>query len=294
MSLSVGIPAYNEEKNIERTVRNVLPQLSSRDEIIVVASGCTDRTEEIVMDLMKKDYRIRLITEKRRKGKPSAVNLILKNAKGKIIILTDADVRISRNSIKKLIRHFDDEKVGAVGGHLIPITSRSYMDFWSKMSYRIMHERRLKESRDGSLINISGNLMAIRNGVVEKIPLNSLVDDTTLSVMIKQKGYKISYEPDAKVEVKTPTSLTDMIRQRARIRAGYYQLKKWFNVTERTPYSEASNYFIKEFLKLKSTKKRFLFLMVGISYLLAWVYGWWFLFRKKTSLAVWERIETTK
>jgi cellulose synthase/poly-beta-1,6-N-acetylglucosamine synthase-like glycosyltransferase len=294
MPLTIGIPAYNEEKNIAKTLTNILAQLSSRDEIIVVASGCTDKTEDIVRELIKKDKRIKLITEKIRRGKPSAINLILKNAKGRVIIFTDADVKISKNAIKELIRHFRDKKIGAVGGRLIPILQGSYLDFWSKMSYRIMHEKRLKESEDGSLINISGNLMAIRKGIVKKIPLNSLVDDSTLAIMVKQKGYDIAYEPKAKVKVKTPKSLVDLIKQRARIRAGYYQLRKWFRVKERDPYTEASNFFIREFIRLKSAKEKILFLFISMFYFFSWIYGWWLLSSRKNYLNIWEQIKTTK
>jgi len=294
MSLTIGIPAYNEEKNIARTIENVVPQLSSKDEILIVASGCTDRTVDIVRKFMKKNRKIKLIVESERRGKSSAVNLILKNARGKIIVFTDADVKILKNAIKKLVRHFNDAKVGAVGGRLLPVLSGSYIDFWSAMSYRIMNARRKKQSENGSLINISGNLMAVRRGVVKEIPLESLVDDSTLSLMIKLKGYKILYEPEAKVEVRTPTSMLDLIKQRARIRAGYLQLKKWFKTEERSLIEEASNYLLKEFSKLKSVKERVLFLIVGASYLFSWIYGWWLLFRKKSHLTIWKRVESTK
>jgi biofilm PGA synthesis N-glycosyltransferase PgaC len=75
----VGIMAYNEEANIGRLLEALLAQktrLASLDEILVVASGCTDRTEAIVEEFAARDGRIRLLTQVRKEGKAAAVNLL--------------------------------------------------------------------------------------------------------------------------------------------------------------------------------------------------------------------------
>src|SRR5947209_14291354 len=76
---SVGVMAYNEEANILRTLQAIIEQESQQtcmEEIIVVASGCTDHTVPIVQEFMRDEPRVRLIVQERREGKASAINLL--------------------------------------------------------------------------------------------------------------------------------------------------------------------------------------------------------------------------
>ena len=72
VSCSVGIMAYNEEANIGRTIRAVLEQQGPSvciEEVIVVASGCTDRTVAIVAEIALQESRVRLYIQEKREGK---------------------------------------------------------------------------------------------------------------------------------------------------------------------------------------------------------------------------------
>src|SRR5258708_12021929 len=90
---SVGIMAYNEEANIERTLRAVLAQQGPSiriEEVIVVASGCTDRTVPIVTELAQQEQRVHLYVQEKRVGKASAINLFLKKATNHVAVLLSA------------------------------------------------------------------------------------------------------------------------------------------------------------------------------------------------------------
>src|SRR5215469_14743809 len=92
---SVGIMAYNEEANISHTIHAVLEQQGPSmriEEIIVVASGCTDNTVSIVAEIALKEPRVRLCVQEKREGKASAINLFLKQAVSPVAILIGADV----------------------------------------------------------------------------------------------------------------------------------------------------------------------------------------------------------
>ena len=92
---SIGIMAYNEEANIARTLDAVLYQQGPSmriEEIIVVASGCTDRTVPIVLEIALKEPRVHLCVQEKREGKASAINLFLKQATSPIVILIGADI----------------------------------------------------------------------------------------------------------------------------------------------------------------------------------------------------------
>jgi glycosyltransferase involved in cell wall biosynthesis len=87
--------AYNEEAYIERTIRAVLQQQGPSvriDEVIIVASGCTDRTVPIVATIALQEPRVRLYVQEKREGKASAINLFLKEAISPLDILVGADV----------------------------------------------------------------------------------------------------------------------------------------------------------------------------------------------------------
>jgi biofilm PGA synthesis N-glycosyltransferase PgaC len=81
VSVSVGVCAYNEADRVRVLLASLLPQAAQPpfvvNEILVVASGCTDGTEGVVRQFAAMDPRVRLIREPERLGKASALNLIL-------------------------------------------------------------------------------------------------------------------------------------------------------------------------------------------------------------------------
>src|SRR5437879_5893084 len=116
---SIGIMAYNEEANIERTIRAVLEQQGPSiciEEVIVVASGCTDRTVPIVSTIAQQEAKVRLCIQEKREGKASAINLFLKEASSQIVILIGADVMPETSAIENLCAPFKNPTIGMVGG----------------------------------------------------------------------------------------------------------------------------------------------------------------------------------
>ena len=158
VKLTIGIPTYNEEKVIARAINSVLPQISDEDELIIVASGCTDQTIPEIKKI--KDKRIRLIIEKERKGKTSAINIIIKEARGDIIVQTDGDIVLENDSIPFLLTHFKDESIGAVSGNPIPIIPKDNLFHdWTIMSYRKIGELREQEVKNKTFnVHLSGYL----------------------------------------------------------------------------------------------------------------------------------------
>ena len=99
--VALGIMAYNEERNIARLLESVLQQ-SVQDRIasiVVVASGCTDRTCEIVEQYARLDARISLIAEPNRSGKISAINKFLFTATQEILMVSSADLIYFRGDL---------------------------------------------------------------------------------------------------------------------------------------------------------------------------------------------------
>jgi len=290
--ISVGIPVYNEERSITKCINSILTQLSDKDEIIVVASGCTDSTIPKIKEIMRKDKRIKLIIEKERKGKTTALNLIIKHAKNDIIVQTDGDVILEKDAIKYLLKHFKNPDVGAVSGNPIPIIPKSSILYeWTIMSYRKIDELRRKASEEGNFWHLCGYLLAFRRNSLKKLPLVKGAVDALMGRLIIEKGYKIVYEPKAKVKVKCPVTIIDFIKQKSRVRAGYFFVSS-YGEKPRNMVTEIF-FFPKELLKV-NLKRWPAFFISAIIYFYTWIKGWFFYKKNKSLNEIWQYVESTK
>jgi cellulose synthase/poly-beta-1,6-N-acetylglucosamine synthase-like glycosyltransferase len=217
--------AYNEEKNIAHLLLAIQNQKLIKleiSEIIVVASGCTDRTEEIVNNFSQKDSRIKLISQLKRKGKSSAINLWLKNTTGEILILESADTIPNESSLEKLTAPFENNRIGMTGAHLIPVDNpKTLMGFATHLLWHLHHIIAIETPKMGEVV-------AFRN-IISSIPENSAVDEGSLEAEIVKNGYHLAYAPEATIKNKGPETISDFLSQRRRIFAGHLWLKNNFN-----------------------------------------------------------------
>lgn len=219
MGVSIGIMAYNEEKNIG----NLLSELIKQDqqfikEIIVVNDGSTDKTSNIVKQFLKYP-KIKLIDLEKRKGKVNAINQFLNKSKSEIIVLESADTLPKKDAIYKLFKILkENPKIGIVGAHIMPTSKgKKFATFFGKLIYELHHQISLKKPKFGELI-------AFKN-IIKKLPLTA-VDEEYLAMLIKSKGYQFAYCPEAFVYNKQPDNIKDLIKQRRRIHAGHTDLNK--------------------------------------------------------------------
>ena len=175
----VGIFAWNEEKNIGRLLKEVTSNdyLLEIDNIIVVSSQCTDKTDEIVK-FATNDKRISLIQERQRKGIASAVNKIIKSCEPTILILISADVIPYEHVLKRMIAKFEDPKIGAVSSFPIPLNAKKGIGIVSHLMWELHNFslQNLMETND--LGHVTGQLCAFRYEIVKKgipngLPLTS-------------------------------------------------------------------------------------------------------------------------
>jgi len=229
--ISIGICAYNEERNIGRLLEALAKECGQHKfeivEIVVVASGCTDRTTEIVESAKQMNQRIRLIVEREREGKSSAVNILIKECAGEILVMMGADVIPKQSSIENLLRPFENRNVGSTTGHPIPVNSPNLpMGCMVNLIWRVFHEIATFESHKGTFFHLSGELCALRRKALAIIPTKVINDDTYLGWKAKTKDWKVIYVPNAIVLMKAPTCLTDFYRQRKRIVQGHLQIHR--------------------------------------------------------------------
>ena len=221
LECSVGVMAYNEESNIAHALDSILRQeLAGKQirEVIVVASGCADRTVPIVADIASREPRVRLIEQARREGKASAINLFIGAAKCPVLVMVSADLMVEDGAFDALLRHFDDPAVGMVGGHPIPVNGNgTFLGHAVRLQWSL-HDRIARHSPK------LGEMVAFRN-VVPSIPLDTAVDELSIQALITQLGYRLVYEPRAVVYNRGPATVQDFLRQRRRIYAGHLRIR---------------------------------------------------------------------
>ena len=218
---SIGVFAYNEEKNIKNVLNALLNQKLKRvliDEIFVISSGSTDKTATFANIIAEKNKKITVIDEPERKGKSNAINTFLKTAKHELAIIVSADVVPAKDTVEKLIIPFKNAKIGMTGGRPKPYNKISdFTDFANNLLWKLHHQMSKYQPKLGEMI-------AFRK-VFSCIPEKSAVDEASIEAIITQSGLKCMYVSDAIVYNKGPETICDFIKQRKRIAAGHLWLK---------------------------------------------------------------------
>jgi cellulose synthase/poly-beta-1,6-N-acetylglucosamine synthase-like glycosyltransferase len=222
---ALGIMAYNEEQNIGRLLDSVLAQTVSDRiaKIVVVASGCTDRTCEIVQAYARREPRLSLIAEPTRSGKISAINQFLFTATQEILMVSSADLIYEPRAVERLLAPFDDPEVGMVGAHSIPLdASDTFFGYAVNLMWSLHHDISLRDPKMGELI-------AFRN-VFRRLNPRAICDELSVYQLIRSAGYTSVYAPDARIYNKGPESFDDFISQRMHCIVGNLQIMRDHNV----------------------------------------------------------------
>jgi len=289
--ISIIITSFKEPLTIGKAIESILSQKIKEDyELIVTAP------DKETLNVAKK-YHVKLFKDPG-KGKSYALNLLLKEIKGEIIVLTDGDVYVSKNSINELIEQFKDSNVGCATGQPISLNPRKNMfGYWSNLLTNAAHKLRKQRNKKNQFLECSGYLWAFRNKVIKKFPLD-VGEDTIVPIMFYLKDYKIKYVKNAKVFVKFPINLKDFLKQKIRAAGAHDNIKKYVNLRKiprmKTFFNEISGGFLL-FLYPKNLKEFF-----WTFYLFPFrLYIWLNLFynsniRNKKYSDAWKRIESTK
>lgn len=290
--ISIIITAYKEKATIGKAILSIIENRLPNSEILVVAP---DKETLDEAGKYKKQFKnLRLIKDKGL-GKPEALNLAVSLAKGNVLILTDGDVFVSKNSLRLLIGRLSNSKTGAVSGHPVSINPiKDNLSFWAFMLTDVAHIRRVRAMKNKRRLFCSGYLFAIKKNLFPKLPSELLSEDAYISYSVWQKGFSVEYSEKSLVYVKYPTNLKDWIKQKKRSAGGYNQIKKMVGVEMRS-FKKESLGFADFFTYTNNIKKLFwLFELFVVR-----VYLWFLIykdinFKKKTREEIWQRVESTK
>lgn len=225
--VTVIVPAYNEEDTIIDAIESILA-LKYRDlRVIVVDDGSTDSTFDKLLDRYGRNRRVTILSHFNQ-GKWSALNLAVKKAETEILICIDADTRIDENAVSRMIMHFKDPEIGAVAGKVIPINRKGLLTHFQALEYMVAQniDRRAAEHL-GAMLVVPGAIGAWRRSAIMACggySGDTLTEDADLTVAINRAGYKICYDENAVAETKVPTTIKQLLAQRARWTMGMLQV----------------------------------------------------------------------
>lgn len=226
-TISVIIPAHNEEAVIGEKIKNILAldYPKERLEIIVASDGSTDRTVEITRQFENEE--VRLFVFAKRRGKPAVLNEVVPKAKGQIIVFSDASSFFKADAVKKLASNFEDGEVGCVCGDY----KFGYEDTTLRgqgeglfVKYELFLKK--KEAQLGSVLGLHGAIYAIRKTLFQRLPAQAINDDYIIPARIVAKGFRSVFEIEAVAYEKDRPTLENEFLRRARIAAGNWQQLK--------------------------------------------------------------------
>jgi cellulose synthase/poly-beta-1,6-N-acetylglucosamine synthase-like glycosyltransferase len=221
--VTIVIAAYNEEEFIEEKITNTLRLNYPKDKLVIfiVTDGSTDRTGEIV----DRFPQIKHFHEAARKGKIHAVNRIMKLVSTPITVFCDANTYLNADSIRNMVRHYQDSSVGGVAGEK-RIVRREKDDaagsgeglYWKYESFL-----KRKDAEVYTVAGAAGELFSIRTSLYEPPDEDTIIEDFYMSMRMAGKGYRFAYEDGAFATESASVSVEEEWKRKVRICAGAFQ-----------------------------------------------------------------------
>jgi biofilm PGA synthesis N-glycosyltransferase PgaC len=225
-SVSILVACYNEEQFIQAKIENLLAIEYPKDklEIAFVTDGSNDNTVSLINEAIDNGKGIKLFHEPERKGKQHAVNRVIKELIGDIIIFNDCNTWINLDAVHYMVRHFSDPKVGVVSGEKKIKVLKKDIAVSSGEGLYWKYESWLKslDSDFHSTIGSAGELYAIRKQLYKAVPQNISIEDFYLSMQIASDGFINIYEPNAFAEEESSLDLSEELKRKRRIAVGAF------------------------------------------------------------------------
>jgi biofilm PGA synthesis N-glycosyltransferase PgaC len=224
-SVTILLPVHNEEKYLPAKLDNLaaLDYPADHVEVIVVSDGSTDETNKILASWKNANRRTVILSN--HGGKATALNYGVAEAKGEIIVFTDARQTIASDALKNLVANFGDPSVGCVSGELFigqdqnAASSRGVGVYW-----RLEKKIRYWEALAGSVVGATGALYAVRKNLLLPLPQETILDDVYIPFHVVRQGQRVVFEPRALAWDNLKPGLKQEFRRKVRTLIGNYQL----------------------------------------------------------------------
>lgn len=233
-SVTVLIPAYNEERNIENTLSAATSIDYPEYEVVVVDDASTDRTAEIVTRFVNR-RKVRLIHKLVNEGKAMALNDAIPCTNGEILLIIDADASPDPDILKYIVPHFRFPRVAAVTGNPRVANRQTLLGKLQSIEFTsIISLQRRAQRVWGRIMTMSGVVGAFRRSALNDVGQFSpemATEDIDLTWKLHLRHYEVRYEARALVWMRVPQSLPGLWKQRRRWALGLSQVLRRHGVT---------------------------------------------------------------
>jgi biofilm PGA synthesis N-glycosyltransferase PgaC len=221
-TVSLVVAAYNEQDVIVWRLANIadLDYPADRLEVIVVADGSDDRTAELARSMGD----TKVLHRPERRGKRAAIERGVEAATGEILLLTDANNRFTKETIRELVAPFADPLVGVVTGRkAIDDEMGRPLDQAEGLYWQ--YESRIKawESAVGSTTGVAGEILAFRREAFQFVKPGTMNEDFVQAMMAAIEGWRVVYAPKAISLERASATIGDEATRRSRLTTGRWQ-----------------------------------------------------------------------
>lgn len=227
-SVSVLIPAWNEEVGVVKTLESVINTQYPELEVIVINDGSTDQTDTVIKQFM--DENPELVAEakvryiyKENGGKAQALNTGLEAARNEIIVTIDADSVMDEEAIMRIVQPFGDPEVAAVAGNVTIGNKKQSIGFIQQLEYLYGFYFKRADSVFSSVYIVGGAAASYRAETIREaggFDGEIITEDIELSTRLLNLGHKVRYVPDAITYTEGPADFSGLCRQRLRWKYG--------------------------------------------------------------------------
>lgn len=222
-TVTLLIAAYNEAAIIAQKLDNslALDYPADRLQILVAADGSDDATPDIAAGYANRG--VVLSHQPARQGKMAAINRVMPQATGEIIVFSDANNLYRPDTLRELVKPLADPQVGMTSGAKQIVAGDGLLGESEGLYWRYESFIKKQETVVDSCVGVAGEVLAMRRSLFAPPPAEIINDDFYLALRVLQQGYRVVYVPTARsIERVSPTAQDEATR-RTRIVAGRYQ-----------------------------------------------------------------------
>ncbi len=226
-SVAIIFAAYNEEEVIREKLKSSLDTDYPKDKISIYvgSDASTDKTDEIVRSFQEENSNVHLKVFAGRTGKAGIINALIKEVEAEILVLTDANVMFTKNTLYQLIKHYKNPSIGLVGGNILNpdvkkdgisgqekayLSQENVIKYWEGITW-------------GAMIGATGGVYSIRKKYYSPVPDKFIVDDFYITMKVLEKKGKAINELHAICFEDVSNQISEEFRRKSRISVGNFQ-----------------------------------------------------------------------
>src|SRR5882672_6698081 len=219
LTVTIGIPVYNEEKNIGLLIKEIFKQKQNNfalDKVVIISDACTDKTETIVKSFTYS--KLKLIKNKKRVGQSFAQNQIMKSTFSDILVLLESDTLPEGQNYIVLVQ-----------GNEKPKKAKSFIGKMIAMQFNIYHDEIIKQSNLRTWFASGRGGRALQKSLYKDFHwLKDVPEDVYLHLFCKNKGHLTEFSTDAVCRYKSPETYRDIKKEMKKVKSGSYAIFNHF------------------------------------------------------------------